>query len=315
MRYASAGLARDDSPDYIRAASGLTWVGDRLAVIQDDANFLALVDPETGLADAIPLSAGPDGIRYFDDARGNKARKMDLEAVTLVPSTDGVLLAAFGSGSLAPRETVVLVSFGRTAPPGVISHAASAFYARLRGAAGFAGSEMNVEGAVYVDSAVKLFGRGNGAAVGELQPTNASCDITWTDLRAHLEHPSTISPPTPRDIVQYELGSLDGVSLGFTDVTRGAGESILYAAAAESSPDVTRDGDVHGSVLGVIQPGASMARSTVLRDEQGHRFRGKIEGIARDKVFDDRVFAVVDSDDHTRPAELLEVVLSGHWWD
>jgi hypothetical protein len=315
MRYASAASAQDDRPDYIRAASGLTWVGDRLAVIQDDASFLALVDSETGLADAIPLPVGADGVRQFDEARGNKARKMDLEAVTLVPSTDGVLLAAFGSGSLTPRETVVLVSFGRAAPPRVASHAASAFYARLRGATGFAGSEMNVEGAVYVDSVLKLFGRGNGAAVGDLQPTNASCDVIWTDLRAHLKHPSTISPPTPRDIVQYDLGSLNGVSLGFTDVTRGGSASILYAAAAESSPDVTRDGDVQGSVLGVIQPRASMARWTVLRDEQGQRFRGKIEGVVRDKVFDDRVFAVVDSDDHTRPAELLEVVLSGPWWE
>jgi hypothetical protein len=253
-------------------------------------------------------------VRQFDDGRGNKVRKLDLEAVTLVPSTDGVLLAAFGSGSLAPRETVVLVSFGHAATPSVVSHAASAFYTSLRGATGFAGSEMNVEGAVYLDSALKLFGRGNGAVIGELRPTNASCDVTWTDLRAHLEHPSTVSPPAPREIVQYDLGSLKGVSLGFTDVTRGAGESILYAAAAESSPDVTRDGEVHGSVLGVLQPGAPTARWTPLRDEKGHRFRGKVEGVVRDKVFDDRVFAVIDLDDYARPSELLEVTLTGHWW-
>jgi hypothetical protein len=315
MRYTAGGSAQDDRPEYVRAASGLTWVGDRLAVIQDDASFLALVDPETGLADAIPLPAGADGVRQFDDGRGNKARKLDLEAMTLVPSTDGVLLAAFGSGSLAPRETVVLVSFGAASTPGAVSHAASAFYAGLRGAAGFAGSEMNLEGAVYVDSALKLFGRGNGAVVGERRPTNASCDVIWTDLQAHLENPSTVSPPTPRDIVQYDLGSLEGVSLGFTDVTRGGGESILYVAAAESSPDVTRDGEVHGSVLGVIQPDGSTARWTPLCDEQGHRVRSKIEGVVRDKVFDDRVFAVVDSDDYTRPAELLEVALSGPWWE
>jgi hypothetical protein len=314
MRYASAGSGRDDRPDYVRAASGLTWVGDRLAVIQDDASFLALVDPETGFADAIPLPAAPDGVRQFDDGRGNKARKMDLEAVTLVPSADGVLLAAFGSGSLAPRETVVLVSFGGAAPPRVVSHAASAFYGCLRGATGFAGSEMNVEGAVYAGSAVKLFGRGNGAVVGDLRPTNASCDVIWTDLRAHLEHPLTVSPPAPRAIVQYDLGLLQGILLGFTDVTRGSGESILFAAAAELSPDATRDGDIYGSVLGVIQPGAPTARWTALHDEQGHRFRGKIEGVVRDTVFDDRVFAVVDSDDYTRPSELLEVTLSGQWW-
>jgi hypothetical protein len=314
MRYAAGAHPADDRPEYVRAASGLTWVGDRLAVIQDDASFLVLVDPETGLADAFPLPAGTDGVRQFDDARGNKARKMDLEAVALVPAANGVLLAAFGSGSLAPREAVVLISFARAASPRIVVQAASEFYARLRAATGFAGSDMNIEGALYIDGALKLFGRGNGAVVGELRPINASCNVIWTDLMAHLEHPSTVTPPAPRDITQYDLGTLDMVPLGFTDATRGCGNAVLYAAAAESSPDATRDGEVHGSVMGAIKPGALTARWTVLRDEMGQRFVGKIEGLASDKVFDDRVFAVVDSDDDTRPSELLEVALSGPWW-
>jgi hypothetical protein len=314
MRYAGGALAAEDRPEHVRAASGLTWVGDRLAVIQDDASFLALVNPETGLADAFPLPAGADGIRQFDDARGNKRHKMDLEAIALVPANGGACLAAFGSGSLSARERIVLVSFGRNSMPRIVVHGAESFYARLRAATGFAGSDMNVEGALYVDGALKLFGRGNGAVVGELEPTNASCDVIWTDLIAHLNHPSTVSAPSPRDIRQYDLGTLHGVSLGFTDVTRGGGSAVLYAAAAESSPDATRDGDVRGSVIGAIHSDERSARWTVLRDEDGRPFPGKIEGIVRDTVYDDRVFTVVDSDDHTRPSELLEVALSGDWW-
>ena len=314
MLYADGALAAEDRPEHVRAASGLTWVGDRLAVIQDDASFLALVNPETGLAEAVPLPAGADGIRQFDDARGNKQQKLDLEAIALLPANDGVCLAAFGSGSRSARERIVLVSFGRHALPTIVVHNAESIYARLRAATGFAGSDMNVEGAIYVDGALKLFGRGNGAVVGELEPMNASCDVILTDLMAHLKHPSSVSAPAPRGILQYDLGTLHGVSLGFTDVTRGGGQAVLYAAAAESSPDATRDGDVHGSVIGAIRPGERTARWTVLRDERGNPFTGKIEGIVRDTVFDDRVFAVVDSDDHTRPSELLEVVLSGDWW-
>jgi hypothetical protein len=314
MRYAAGAHAAQDRPGHVRAASGITWLGDRLAVIQDDASFVALVDPETGLAEALPLPAGMDGVRQFDDARGNKARKMDLEAIALVPATEGVLLAAFGSGSLAPRETIVLISFAHATSPRIAVHAASAFYARLRAATGFAGSDMNVEGALYVDGALKLFGRGNGAIVGELRPINASCDVVWTDLMAHLEHPSAVSPPAPRDIIQYELGALDTVALGFTDVTLGRSNSVLYAATAESSPDATCDGEVRGSAIGTIAPGAHTARWTILRDETGDRFVGKIEGLTLDTRVDDRVFAVVDSDDHTQPSELLEVVLAGPWW-
>ena len=313
MRYLAGAHAAHDRPEHVRAASGLVWVGDRLAVIQDDAGFLALVDPETGLAEALPLPAGMDGVRQFDDGRGNKARKMDLEAVALVPAAEGVLLVAFGSGSLAPREAVVLISFARPASPRIVVHAASAFYARLRATRGFAGSDMNVEGALYINGALKLFGRGNGAVVGELRPINASCDIVWTDLVAHFEHPTTVTPPVPRHIMQYDLGALDTVPLGFTDATRGRSNAVLYAATAESSPDATRDGEVRGSAIGTIEAGGRV-RWTSLRDEAGDRFVGKIEGLALDTCSDDRVFAVVDSDDYARPSELLEVALSGPWW-
>lgn len=315
MYYAKGALAADDRPEHVRAASGLTWVGDRLAVIQDDASFLALVNPETGVAEAVPLPTGADGVRQFDKTRGNKHRKMDLEAIALLPANGGVCLAAFGSGSLSARERIVLVSFGHKATPRIMVHEAESFYARLRAATGFAGSDMNIEGALYVDGVLKLFGRGNGAAVGELQPMNASCDVILTDFMAYLTHPSSVSAPAPRDIVQYDLGVLQTVPLGFTDVTRGRGHAVLYAAAAESSPDATRDGEVHGSVIGAIEPDEATARWTVLRGETGTPFVGKIEGIVRDTVYDHRVFAVVDSDDHTRPSELLEVALSGNWWE
>ena len=81
---------------------------------------------------------------------------------------------------------------------------------------------MNVEGALYVDGALKLFGRGNGAIIGELRPINASCDVVWTDLVAHLEHPSAVSPPTPRDIIEYDLGTLGTLATISDAITTGA---------------------------------------------------------------------------------------------
>ena len=59
MRYAAGVDSSLDRPGHIRAGSGLAWVGDRLAVVQDDANFIALVDPTTGLADSIVLPSIP----------------------------------------------------------------------------------------------------------------------------------------------------------------------------------------------------------------------------------------------------------------
>ncbi len=314
MLYASGADPAHDRPGHVRAASGLAWVGDRLAVIQDDASFVALVDPTTGLAEAFPLPAGPGGVRQFDDARGNKAGKLDLEALTTVPGSDGVLLAAFGSGSLAPRETVVLIAFAGTTSASVDVRAATELYAMLRRSAEFAGSDMNVEGALHAGGVLTLFGRGNGAVRGELLPVNASCDVPWQSLKAYLDQPASIAPPVPGAITQYDLGMLDGVPLGFTDVALGRGHVILYAAAAEASPDATRDGEVLGSIVGVIHPHAAAGRWARLYDEDGHQFSGKVEGLTMDAQRSERVFAVVDSDDHSKASDLLEVQLSGPWW-
>src|SRR5687768_4452657 len=58
MHYAGGADQTIDRPAHVRAASGIAWVGATVAVIQDDANFVALVDPATGLADSVALPLG-----------------------------------------------------------------------------------------------------------------------------------------------------------------------------------------------------------------------------------------------------------------
>jgi glucose-1-phosphate adenylyltransferase len=112
--------------------------GERFAVVQDDANFLALVDPATGLADAVTFPAGVGGRRTFSKAEGTKEHKLDLEACCMVahPSRPGErLLVAFGSGSTDRREQVVVVEGLETGPADaarVTLVDASALYAALR---------------------------------------------------------------------------------------------------------------------------------------------------------------------------------------
>jgi hypothetical protein len=73
-----------DRPVHLRAGSSVSWFGDRLALIQDDANFLVLIEPHSLQVDAIPLPAGEEGLRQFDDLRGNKRFQLHLKAcVTL----------------------------------------------------------------------------------------------------------------------------------------------------------------------------------------------------------------------------------------
>jgi hypothetical protein len=309
--YADGADPALDRPVHVRAGSGLAWIGGALAVMQDDANFIALADPVTGLCRAVTLPAGEGGLRQFDDERGNKRFKLDLEACVAVPDgRGGDTLAGFGSGSAAWRERVLLAEGLADANPRVDLRDASGFYARLREAPEFAGSELNVEGAAWRGGRIVLLNRGNGAPADHCGPVDAVCEVDWPALRAHLDNPAAQPPPSPESIVAYDLGTLDGCPLNFTDAAAFGG-ALIYTATAEASPNAVDDGPVTGSAVGII--GADgVARFAVFEAADGGRFDGKVEGVARGPR-PGTLYVVVDRDDPHCPSELCEVELWGDW--
>jgi hypothetical protein len=145
LHYAAGADAELDRPEHVRAGSGLAVVptpaGPRLAVVQDDAHFVALVDPATGLADAVTLPAGVGGRRQFDTGRGNKHHKLDLESCLTVPDPAGgaPVLLAFGSGSTDARERVAVVRGLGSGPAEAADVTLADAVGAVRGAAGAAG--------------------------------------------------------------------------------------------------------------------------------------------------------------------------------
>jgi hypothetical protein len=294
-----------DRPPHVRAGSSLTWFGNRLALVQDDANFLVLIDPQSFEVEAITLPAGEGGLRQFDDRCDNKQFKMDLEACTTVPTPDGELFLAFGSGSTARREQILMVR-----PDSKLSlHQAGALYTQLRACAEFSGSELNLEGAVFQAGQIRLLNRGNGAPQSNNLPVNATGDLHWDKLEAYLQDPESQHPPRLKNICQYDLGSLNGLRLSFTDATI-TQRGVIFSAAAEDSPDATSDGIVNGSTLGMLD---ANPRWIELRTPDGGLFVGKVEGICASREDEYRLFLVIDTDDSRLPCELCEVELSGEW--
>ncbi|HEV7587404.1 MAG TPA: hypothetical protein VGO40_04685 [Longimicrobium sp.] len=311
LLYAEGADGSLDRPAYVRSASGITRVAGCIAVVQDDANFVAVVDPATGLARAITLPAGEGGLRQFDDLRGNKRFKLDLESCVTVDDEDGrEMLLAFGSGSLPARERIVLVRAVESDGADAREIDASALYANFHAAREFSGSELNVEGAAIVGGALRLFNRGNGAPRGELRPVNASCGLDLAALLAWLRDPASMPLPRLSDVVQYDLGAIAGVPLTVTDAAT-LGGAVLYAAAAEESPDATRDGPVAGCAIGIIS--GDSARYCEVEGMDGGPYRGKIEGIL--PLAPGRLLAVVDPDDPRVPSTLLEIEIGGGWGD
>ena len=308
MRFAGGADRTSDRPAHVRAGSGLVAIGGLLVIVQDDSNFVALVGPDRpGAARAVALPRGEDGARQFGDSRGNKALKLDLEACVADPAGR---LVAFGSGSARRREVALVIDAVATEAPRVRVVAAHALFSRLREAPAFAGSELNVEGAVLVGETVRLFTRGNGAVRDGRAPVNASCDLSWPELSRHLDAPGSHPPPTPTRIRPFALGALDGTPLGFTDATAWD-HRVLFTAAAEDSPDAVRDGTVTGSVIGII--GERDTRWTPIVDRDGRPLPDKIEGILVADGTAGEVWTVADPDDERRPSELWRVRLDGPW--
>ena len=310
LLYRDGADRETDRPAHVRAGSGLARVPGGIALVQDDANFLAVVDPHSAQARAIPLPAGEDGARQFDTVRGNKANKLDLEACVAANVGGETLFVAFGSGSTRRREGIVLVGGWGAPDPVVALVQAPGLYERLRGESAFAGTALNLEGAVLVGDRLLLSARGNGRADGEHVPAAATCTLDWPALLRYLQAPLSATPPAPQDVVRYDLGSLEGVRLGFTDAAHW-GDAFLFSAAAEASVDEVEDGDVAGSVLGIID-GQGATRWTTVTDAAGAPFTGKVEGLLAPHD-GEHLYAVVDSDDPDTPSLLCTVRLDGPW--
>jgi hypothetical protein len=311
LRFAGGADADSDRPAHVRAASGLARLGSTFAVVLDDVNFVALVDPAAPAeARAVALPPGVCGRRQFGDSRGSKHLKLDLEAC-VATAGDDPMLVAFGSGSSTARESVVLVSgVTRASPAATIVHVPE-LYAQLRDATAFSGSELNIEGALLRGDTLRLFGRGNGAVAGERRPVNATCDLRWPDLLAHLRAPRSHPPPPPTRIEQFVLGTLARTSLGFTDAASW-GDVVLFTAAAEDSPDASRDGLVHGSIIGVMGEGGTVRWAPIV-DARGEIVREKAEGLAIADDASGELWVVADRDDEMQPSALCRVRLRGPW--
>ena len=311
-------LLYDDDPDptverlpYVRAGSSLTCFHEYMAVVQDNANFVALINLATGCAQSLALPAGAHGDRIFDHDHANRELKFDLEACVSIPGDRETLLVAFGSGSQSERERIVVVRWPDDGEPEATVVDGTAFYAALRSQHDFSGSELNVEGAIYLgNDRLRLFERGNGAPHDGLEPVDATGDVSWSALWTYLQDP-TQPPPQLENIVQYQLGTLDGHPLNFSDA-EAVGDVILYSASAEESGAAGKDGAIGGSVLGVINRDG--ARWTRLTTEDSSDFKEKVEGLSIGLDNRYQAYFVVD-DDKDEPSSLFEVELSGPWYE
>jgi hypothetical protein len=291
-----------DRPAHVRAASGLCWIGPALAVVSDDASFIGLVDPDTGLTQPITLPHAPGQHRQFDKGRDNKADKLDLESIIAV----GGRLIAFGSDSgLAVRRQVVVLDNEKAAPRIV---PLPRLYEALRQPDVIGRGCLNIEGATVFEDTIVLGNRG-GDVGDDGEPTcDAVVRLPVSALLSLIEDPEH-APLPPLVWQPLRLSHLGGSALRLTELEAVNG-SLMFAATAEATTSAYDDGHVTGSVIGSI--GGAMSGYDVdyvrILDEHGAPLVAKIEGLAWD-ARTRHWLATIDADDPARPSELLEIAL------
>jgi hypothetical protein len=276
---------------HLSAASGLAQAGRWLYVVGDDEHHLGRFTLDGPATDRVHLHRILTG-DLPHDAGARKRHKPDLEALTVLPATaawpHGALFA-LGSGSRANRQRGVLLALDAAGTPAGAARTIdlAPLYATPRRSFG----DLNIEGAFVAGGRFHLLQRGNQG-----DPRNAC--ITWplAALCEWLE--GRAAAPEPEAIVAYDLGSIDGVVLGFTDGAAWPDGGWVFSAVAEDTADSYLDGACRGSVLGWVGADGRLARTVPLHGAP------KVEGLA---VAGDRLLLVTDADDPARAAQLLAV--------
>ena len=295
LRYGTDPGSASGIASHVRAASAIRRHGSRLIVIQDDVNALAVMDASSCIVPLL-LPPGADGRRSFDDTIGNKHLKMDLESAVVLPDAR---VLVFGSGSARARESIVVFE----PETGVRVRRAPGLYSRLRRHCEAVGTELNIEGTVVQGHRMRLFQRGNGARVTGGRSRSLVFDVDLAQMLRWLEGRGRV--PNVTDVLEVDLGTIDGVPFGFTDAAVAVDGRIAFVACAEQSVNVRGDGPVLGCRFGWLDD--TGAHITDVIESDGRATQLKLEGIEpraeSTSVFD--VVADMDRPDH--PALLAEL--------
>lgn len=289
-------LTEQGRPLHVSAASGLVRVCDHLYVISDDTQHIADFHDE-------PLAPG-SLIRVFEGSLPapkelRKKAKRDLEALAHLPASaehpHGALIA-FGSGSRANRQLGVVLGLGSEG--NVLERVRqvdlSALYQSFRDRIG----ELNIEGATVLGTQLVFFNRGHKHG-----SSNASIALPLVEAMQYLD--AGDRRELNIRVRTYDLGSIDGIVLSFTDASALPSGELVFTAVAEDSEDSYQDGRCAGAAVGVINAAGELAILQHLREPY------KVEGVQPWLETDGiHLLLVTDPDDASVPSALFRATIT-----
>lgn len=223
----------------IGAASGIVFLENQLFLISDNSGFLYKYDISSKNLYKLPL---------LENARENiiKKDKPDFESITLRDKK----LYVYGSGSTKKRESRVIFDLETKETK---TKDVSKFYDKLREKANFGNEDLNLEGSFYNLEKLYLFNRGNSE-------TAKNGIFIFDKANDNLE------------FVKFDLPIINNIETTFTDAIY-IENKIYFLACAENTTSTYLDGEVYGSILGIIDL-ATLQLEKTIQITQNQKFEG-----------------------------------------
>lgn len=202
----------------IGAASGIVYLDNSLFIVSDNSNFLYQYRITEKSLEKIKLFENRPEISPKKD-------KADFEALALFDNK----LYLFGSGSSKIRNTRVTYNLENKE---VKEKNLTKIYKRLADTISIAADALNIEGVISTEELTYFFQRGNGS--------NAQNGVFCYDKKGKTVQFKLITLP-----------KLKGVVATFTDAIL-VEDKIFFLAAAEDTLSTYDDGEILGSLIGIM---------------------------------------------------------------
>ena len=224
----------------IGSASGLLFHNNSLFIISDNSSYLYQYTIETEKLDKIALMENPM-------KNTPKKQKLDFESITKNENK----LYLFGSGSKENRNLMMTYHLENQK---IKQKDLSKLYIELRKVGNLKEDELNIEGAISIEDTMYLFQRGNGG-------TGKNGLFIVEDDKTKPIYFHSISLP-----------KINSVAYTFTDAIL-VHDKFYFLASAENSNSTYLDGEIFGSLVGILNPKTFEIEQTIQISDQ-HKFEG-----------------------------------------
>lgn len=274
----------------IPSASGVDFLKNKFYVISDDSPWLFIFDTNLVALKSISIwdSSKMENLRII------KSLKPDFEAITSIQSDEDTLQLIFGSGSGELRKNLIAYN----AHSGIVSSfSLENFYNQIIAKSGIKINELNIEAAASDGQFLYLFNRGNNFLVR----------VLLKEFRRLIS--SDKNSVSGIEIFRYSLPVIDGVPSGFSGACFTHDFSkIIFTASAEKTSDWFNDGEVIGSLIGILELKniKKTEPKTTLIEENGNLLKLKIESVVIKKVEENSYLVTLVSDNDLGSSEIIE---------